>query len=608
MIDDGQSSYVLPSPQLLIPADPQPVGFEDNLRSQAARIIEVLAAFELYGQVVHISPGPVFSVFDFKPEPGTTAARLAKRAEDISLAFHGRSVRVTTAAGKSQISIEVQNEQPEIVRLRELLESRRFCESASLLTLATGRTIDGSSYVVDLSALPHLLVGGSTGSGKSSSLHSIILSILFKARPDEVKLILIDPRRVELGLYSDIPHLATPVIADAARAAVALEWAVAEVNRRYKDLAGYGAANIANFNQEVVRRNSLEQWDDDGKPHLLLPYLVIVIDEIGELLARQASISDTLSNVAAAGRAVGIHLIATTGRPSSEVITPEIKANFPARLAFSTVSRSDSRTIIDSHGAEELLGNGDALFLPPKAKELIRLQGTYSELEEVKRVVEFVKVQGRPDYAKFSTDDEDSDLPGRRDPLFVDALRCAVQAKRASTSLFQRHLRIGYGRAAAILDAMVREGYVGDMDGTTRARPILPKAYENLPNLDEDATNEFAADHSIEQPNSTPDSTSFGIAGAISVFFFVVTLLLGVMSCSGKDMSPLLCLTPVTLLIALVAGAIEVAGETGGGTAYHYTPPTGTGRGRGRPRKLFGRSRKSSIIKMIKRDIRKYGD
>lgn len=622
MVSENKTDYSLPSPQLLTPSDSNNVVRKKELREQAVTIEHILSAFDLPGRVVHISPGPVFSVFDFKPDLGVSTSRISKRVDDISIAFHGRSVRISPKAGHSLIGIEIHNDNPEIVRLRPLLESVNFIESESLLTLALGRTTDGDSFISDLTTLPHLLVAGSTGSGKSSCLHSIVLSILFKARPDDVKLILIDPRRVELGVYSDIPHLAIPIIFDLARASVSLRWALTEGDRRYKDLASYGVPNIATFNQEVQRWNSVGQLDENGVPLKLLPHIVIVIDEIGELLVSQAGVGETLSKLASIGRAVGIHLVVSTGRPSSEVVTPEIKANFPARIAFSTVSRSDSRTILDAHGAEELLGNGDALFLLPKKKEVLRIQSAYADFSEIKKVVDYVKGHNgqsfRPEYdtiiAKTEEElDEDGDLPGRRDPLFNDALKCVVQAKRGSTSLLQRHLRIGYGRSAAMLDAMVREGYIGEMDASTRSRPILAKAYEQLEEIlesDVNVANETpiaqASENNISPSDEKSPNAGFGMAGAISILFFVITILLGIMGCSGRERSILLCITPITGLIALVAMTIELADATATGGPYYPSKPMPMRRGR--PPNLFGRRRKSSIIKSIKRDIRKYGD
>ncbi|MEQ1923370.1 MAG: FtsK/SpoIIIE domain-containing protein, partial [Pyrinomonadaceae bacterium] len=334
---------------------------------------------------------------------------------------------------------------------------------------------------------------GAGGAGKSVGVNTLVMSILYKARPDEVKFIMVDPKRLELGLYADIPHLATPIITDPKRAAVSLKWAVTEMERRYKDLAGYGVRNIAGYNVEAKRRNELEQWDDNGDPHRILPYIVIIIDELADLMMVSGKeVEESITRLAQMARAVGIHLVLATQRPSVDVITGLIKANFPSRISFRVSSKVDSRTIIDGNGAESLLGNGDMLFLPPGNSQVIRVHGAYVNEAEIGKVVEFIKKQGKPEYDQTITVspeelDDGGDLPGRRDPLFHDALKCVVQAKRGSTSLLQRHLRIGYGRAAAILDAMVREGYIGEMDGSSRARPVLAKAYEDLQDINEGA-------------------------------------------------------------------------------------------------------------------------
>ncbi|MEQ1764750.1 MAG: FtsK/SpoIIIE domain-containing protein, partial [Pyrinomonadaceae bacterium] len=375
--------------------------------------------------------------------------------------------------------------------LREIIDHRRFNAEKSLLTIALGKTIDGGTYVADLAKMPHLLIAGATGAGKSVGVNSLVMSILFKARPDEVKFIMVDPKRLELGLYADIPHLATPIITDPKRAAISLKWAVTEMERRYKDLAGWGVRNIDGYNTEVKKRNEAEQWDDTGQPHRTLPLIVIIIDELADLMMVSGKeVEESITRLAQMARAVGIHLVLATQRPSVDVITGLIKANFPARISYRVSSKVDSRTIIDANGAEALLGKGDMLFLPPASSQVVRIHGCYVDEKEIGRVVDEVKRQGRPEYDTTITKseeelDDSGDLPGRRDPLFWDALKCVVQAKRGSTSLLQRHLRIGYGRAAAILDAMVKEGYIGDMDGSTRARPVLQKAYEDLADVQE---------------------------------------------------------------------------------------------------------------------------
>jgi S-DNA-T family DNA segregation ATPase FtsK/SpoIIIE len=483
--------YVLPSPQLLTQAAPHIEHKEKELLEIADSLAEKTKEFNVSGKVVNICPGPVVTTYEFKPDPGVKYSRVTGLVDDLCLALKAESVRIDRIPGKAFVGIEVPNHKRETIQIREVIESKKFKESDSKLTFALGKTIDGLNYVSDLAKMPHLLIAGATGAGKSVGVNSLIVSILYKAKPDEVKFIMVDPKRLELGLYADIPHLATPIITDPKRAAISLRWAVTEMERRYKDLAGYGVRNIDGYNLEAKRRNSLEQWDDSGEPHKILPYIVIIIDELADLMMVSGKeVEEAITRLAQMARAVGIHLVLATQRPSVDVITGLIKANFPARISFRVSSKVDSRTIIDGNGAEGLLGKGDMLFLPPASSQVIRVHGAFVDEKEIGRIVDHIKSQGKPEYDQTITQgDEDGDdaddLPGRRDPLFFEALKCVVNAKRGSTSLLQRHLRIGYGRAAAILDAMVKEGYIGDMDGSTRARPVLQKAYDDLQDLAE---------------------------------------------------------------------------------------------------------------------------
>ncbi len=483
--------YVLPSSQLLNPAAPHIEQKEKELLALADSLVEKTREFNVAGKVVNICPGPVVTTYEFKPDPGVKYSRVTGLVDDLCLALKAESVRIDRIPGKAFVGIEVPNRKRETIQLRDVIESKKFRDSESLMTIALGKTIDGLNYVTDLAKMPHLLIAGATGAGKSVGVNSLVVSILYKAKPDEVKFIMVDPKRLELGVYGDIPHLATPIITDPKRAAISLRWAVTEMERRYKDLAGYGVRNIDGYNIEAKRRNSIEQWDDNGEPHRTLPYIVIIIDELADLMMVSGKeVEESITRLAQMARAVGIHLVLATQRPSVDVITGLIKANFPARISFRVSSKVDSRTIIDSNGAEGLLGKGDMLFLPPASSQVIRVHGAYVDEKEISKIVEHIKAQGKPEYDTTITQsdeemDDSGDLPGRRDPLFWDALKCVVNAKRGSTSLLQRHLRIGYGRAAAILDAMVKEGYIGDMDGSTRARPVLSKAYEDLQDLAE---------------------------------------------------------------------------------------------------------------------------
>ena len=483
--------YRLPSPQLLHLPQPHIQHKDKELLAIAESLAEKTKEFNVAGKVVNISPGPVVTTYEFKPDPGVKYSRVTGLVDDLCLALRAESIRIDRIPGKAFVGIEVPNEKRETIVLREIIDHRKFHAEKSLLTIALGKTIDGGTYVADLAKMPHLLIAGATGAGKSVGVNSLVMSILFKAKPDEVKFIMVDPKRLELGLYADIPHLATPIITDPKRAAISLKWAVTEMERRYKDLAGWGVRNIDGYNTEVKKRNDAEQWDDTGEPHRTLPFIVIIIDELADLMMVSGKeVEESITRLAQMARAVGIHLVLATQRPSVDVITGLIKANFPARMSYRVSSKVDSRTIIDANGAEGLLGKGDMLFLPPASSQVVRIHGCYVDEVEIGKVVAEVKRQGRPEYDTTITKsdeelDDSGDLPGRRDPLFWDALKCVVQAKRGSTSLLQRHLRIGYGRAAAILDAMVKEGYIGDMDGSTRARPVLQKAYEDLSDVQE---------------------------------------------------------------------------------------------------------------------------
>ncbi len=484
-------NYVLPLPEFLTPGAARIEQKDEELLSIARELTDKTKEFNVTGRVMHICQGPVVTTYEFKPDPGVKYSRVTGLADDLCLALKAESIRIDRIPGKAFVGIEVPNRERETIQLREVIESKKFKDSSSMLSIALGKGIDGLNYVADLAKMPHLLIAGATGAGKSVGVNTLIVSILYKAKPDEVKLIMVDPKQVELGIYADIPHLATPIITDPKRAAISLKWAVGQMERRYKDLAGWGVRNIDGYNAEVKRRNETEQFDDNGEVWKKLPFIVIIIDELADLMmVAGKEVEESITRLAQMARAVGIHLVLATQRPSVDVITGLIKANFPSRISFRVSSKVDSRTIIDANGAESLLGKGDMLFLPPGTSNLIRVHGAFVDEKEIYKIVEHIKAQGNPEYDTTITKTEDElddsgDLPGKKDPLFWDAVKSVVTAKRASTSLLQRHLRIGYGRAAAILDAMVREGYIGEMDGSTRARPILQKAYEDLQDMNE---------------------------------------------------------------------------------------------------------------------------
>lgn len=475
------SEYKLPPVDMLTPPAERHEQADTELMERAMQLAEKCKEFNVSGQVKHICPGPVVTTFEFKPDPGVKYSRVTSLVDDLCLGLKAESIRIDRIPGKSTVGIEVPNDRRETIRLREVIESKKFRESESKLTLALGKTIDGLNYVADLAKMPHLLIAGATGAGKSVALNSILVSLLYKATPDEVKLILVDPKRLELGLYADIPHLITPIVTDPKRASYALRWAVSEMENRYKHLAAFGVRNIDQYNNEVcatVDRNLAEDSPDLPTP---LPYIVVVIDELADLMMVAArDVEESITRLAQMARAVGIHLILATQRPSVDVITGLIKANFPSRISFRVSSKVDSRTIIDSNGAEALLGQGDMLFLPPGTSRLVRVHGAFVDEKEVKRIAEHARSQGKPDYdskVQMSEKEAEGDDFGdmKKDEKYEEALRIVIEMGRASTSVLQRRLRIGYGRAASIIDMMYRDGIVGPEDGS-KPRAVLVKA------------------------------------------------------------------------------------------------------------------------------------
>jgi DNA segregation ATPase FtsK/SpoIIIE-like protein len=474
------TDYKLPSTEMLTPPSPRSEMEETELLDRARQLAEKCAEFNVSGQVKQISPGPVVTTFEFKPDPGVKYSRVTSLVDDLCLALRAESIRIDRIPGKSTVGIEVPNTQRETIRLREVIESKRFRESGSRLTIALGKTIDGSNYAADLSKMPHLLIAGATGAGKSVMLNAILVSLLYKATPNEVKMILVDPKRLELGLYVDIPHLLTPIVTDPKRASYALKWAVSEMETRYKHLAAFGVRNIEQYNSDVCATVDRKLAEENSELPSPLPYIVVVIDELSDLMMVSArDVEESITRLAQMARAVGIHLVLATQRPSVDVITGLIKANFPSRISFRVSSKVDSRTIIDSNGAEQLLGSGDMLFLPPGTSRLVRVHGAYIDEKEVKRICDFVRSQANPTFdekivmsEKEAGGSDSEELA--KDEKYDDAVRIVVQSGKASTSLLQRHLRIGYGRAASIIDMMYREGIVGPEDGS-KPRQVLVK-------------------------------------------------------------------------------------------------------------------------------------
>jgi len=387
--------------------------------------------------------------------------------------------------GKPTVGIEVPNSKREVISLRQILESDEFQNSASPLTVALGKDISGRIKAASLETMPHLLIAGSTGSGKSVMLNALIMSILYKATPDQVRMIMVDPKRLEFGLYEGIPHLLTPVITDAKKATYALRNAVAEMDRRLRLLAAQGVRNIEQYNKKIrqlqLQPRSLfedETAEDELEP---VPYILIIIDELADLMMlERAAVEESVTRLAQMARAVGMHLVLATQRPSVDVITGLIKANFPSRMSFRVATRVDSRTVLDVMGAEHLLGKGDMLFLPPGTSRLVRVHGSYVTEAETNRVVEFWKQQAQPDYdqtfliAPPADDEEEEQYEGPEDAMYHEAVKVVCEIGKASTSTLQRRLRLGYGRAARILDMMQRDGIIGPPDGA-RPRDVLKR-------------------------------------------------------------------------------------------------------------------------------------
>jgi DNA segregation ATPase FtsK/SpoIIIE, S-DNA-T family len=474
------NGFKLPASTLLhAGTGPQAVR-EDELREEAKVLVEKCGEFDVRGQVVQINPGPMVTTYEFKPEAGVKYSRVTGLAEDLCLAMRAESILIERMAGKSTVGIQVPNHERETIHLRDVLESETFSRSKSRLTLAMGKDINGRIVTADLSSMPHVLIAGSTGSGKSVAINAMIMSLLFRTTPAQVRLILVDPKRVELGMYEGIPHLFTPIITEPKLAANALRNAVREMERRLKLLASRSVRNIDQYNK--LFEGTMPSLFDDGEPEEPLPYIVIIIDELADLMMLDRSnVEESITRLAQMARAVGIHLVLATQRPSVDVITGLIKANVPTRISFRLATKVDSRTILDTNGAEALLGRGDMLFLPPGTSRLMRLHAPYVSEKETAAVVSFWKEQGAAEYAEGfleSPKEERTSMEGSNgdadesDPMFDDAVRLVFEFGKASTSLLQRRLRIGYGRAAHLIDLMERDGLVGPADGS-RPRELL---------------------------------------------------------------------------------------------------------------------------------------
>ncbi|MFH1771715.1 MAG: DNA translocase FtsK 4TM domain-containing protein [Candidatus Omnitrophota bacterium] len=461
------ATYKLPSKDLIkLPPSFDMRELKDNIEDNIKILQETLADFGVEVRVVSVQKGPVVTMYELKPVAGVKIQKISALSDDIALAMKSSSVRVVAPLpGRGTVGVEIPNEKKHMVFLREIIEDKIFRAQASKLSLAIGKDVSGNPIIADLKDMPHLLIAGTTGAGKTVCVNSLITSIMFKAKPDEVNFILVDPKMVELAPFAAIPHLIHPIISESKKAFAAFNWAVEEMERRYRLLAGAGARNIDIYNK------------GDNK----LSYIVIVVDELADLMiVARENVETSIQRLAQLSRAVGIHLVLATQRPSVDVITGIIKANFPARISFKVSSRVDSRTVLDAIGAEKLLGKGDLLFLKPGAVKLIRAQGCFIDDEDIANLTDFAKSQGSPVYEKAIVEKEKRGaIRVESDELFDDAVKVILQSRQASASILQRRLRVGYTRAARLLDLMEQDGIVGPFCGS-RAREILVDPVEHM--------------------------------------------------------------------------------------------------------------------------------
>lgn len=461
---------------------------EAELVGKAKALEEKLAEFSVTGQMKEIHPGPVVTTYEFRPDAGIKYSKIVNLSDDLCLALGAESIRIDRMPGRSSIGMEVPNRKRELITFREMIESDTFSKNKSKLLLSLGKTIDGTPFCADLAKMPHLLIAGQTGSGKSVGINAMICSILMRAKPDEVKLIMIDPKMVEMGIYADIPHLLTPVVIDPNEAANALKWAVGEMERRYKLLAAYKFRNLELFNK-AAQAGEIEPIDGADAPSVL-PLIVVLIDELADLMmVARGEVEESIARLAQKSRAIGIHLVLATQRPSVDIITGVIKSNLPSRLSYRVAQRNDSRIILDTNGAESLLGKGDGLFLGPGTARLVRIHAPYISETEVLDLVRFLKNQGTPIYnhqilRSLEAEDADVDAGGKgkaksrgkgTDEMYDKAARLVVRSGQASVSYLQRKLGLGYARAAKLVDMMEEDGIVGPNVGS-KARDILVPA------------------------------------------------------------------------------------------------------------------------------------
>ncbi len=472
--------YQLPSINFLDAPEPRDTSVDDdNLKMQSRLLEKKLDDFGVKGKVVAVTPGPVITTFEYAPAAGVKINKVVSLSDDLSLALRATSIRIVAPIpGKAVIGIEIPNAERETVRFREMVMADVFEKAKSVLTLCLGKDIVGDPVASELNKMPHLLIAGATGSGKSVALNTMICSFLYKATPDAVKMIMVDPKRIELSMYDGIPHLITPVVTDVKKATNALFWAVREMEYRYELLSEKKTRNIDQYNKKILK----EPKPETGEAPKPLPYIVIIIDELADLMmVASRDVEVALTRLAQMARAAGIHLILATQRPSVDVLTGIIKANFPTRLTFQVSSKTDSRTIIDTNGAESLLGMGDMLFLPPGTAKLQRIHGAYISEAEIARITGFLRSQKPPEYDDEVTrmhkaptkEEEDTEY----DEKYDEAVALVTKTRQASISMIQRHLRIGYNRAARIIEVMEKEGVVGPSDGA-KPREVLVNAFD----------------------------------------------------------------------------------------------------------------------------------
>jgi DNA segregation ATPase FtsK/SpoIIIE, S-DNA-T family len=468
--------YKLPSLDLLDSPPPmEERKITEDLQMNSKILEETLADFDVEAKVVQVNQGPVITRYEIEPAPGVKVNRVTTLSDDIALAMKAQSIRIVAPIpGKGTIGVEVPNSASTLVYIKEILACPDFQNSESKLTMALGKDIAGTPIITDLGDMPHLLIAGATGSGKTVCVNTIVTSMLFQATPDELKFLMVDPKMVELAIFNDIPHLICPVVTEHKKVSVALDWVVGEMEDRYKLLAKAGARNIDLYNQKVEKKEVKKEEDEQELSRL--PYIVVIIDELADLMAiAQREIENAIQRLAQLSRAVGIHIILATQRPSVDVITGVIKANFPARISFKVASKVDSRTVLDMNGADKLLGKGDMLFIEPGAAKPVRAQGSLVTDAEIERVVKFIKSQRSPQYDEDILSEQARNMTMKKfdkDEIYDEAVRVILETRQASVSILQRRLGLGYTRAARIIDMMEQEGIVGPYQGS-KPREIL---------------------------------------------------------------------------------------------------------------------------------------